>query len=251
MPWRPWRVHFEHNRLRPLPVITDAHGVPERLRAPLRESLRRFQRGEAGEGRIAREIDRARFHPVDADYRAALKQFVAEEGRHARVLADCVAALDGALLRATWTDHLFVRARRLFGIRFKLLVLLAAEVIGIGFYGLLAGGLGAGAIRDALVEIGADEQHHLRFHCAFFSAQASRPGQRLVFALCWYPVATVAALCVALDHRRTLAALGLPLSTVTARFAALIRQAGTLAATHVSTGAAVVPSTTGAPAGGS
>ena len=179
MTWAEWRSHFEGNSTRKLPGITAAE-VPEAWRGALVRSLARFQLGEAGEGRIARQIDSALLQGIDADYRAALKLFVAEEGRHARILALMVGALGGALLRETWTARLFVHARRLAGVRFKLLVLLAAEVIGIGFYGMLAARLPPGSMRAALEEMCADEAAHRQ--AAIEHGATETPGYELISA---------------------------------------------------------------------
>ncbi|HSP80218.1 MAG TPA: hypothetical protein VLQ93_16925, partial [Myxococcaceae bacterium] len=130
MQWSRWRQHFEANRTRALPKgLEQVDTVPAGWRAPLAASLARFQLGEAGEGRIAQEIDRVRLPGVDADYRAALKLFVAEEGRHARILGHLVPALGGRLLARNWTERLFTHGRRLLGVRLKLTVLLVAEVV--------------------------------------------------------------------------------------------------------------------------
>jgi hypothetical protein len=141
--WTAWRAHFEDNARRPLPAAADG-AVPAGWREALAGSLARFQLGEAGEGRVAKEIDRVVMHGVDADYRASLKLFVKEEGRHARILAGMVRGLGGSLLRQSWSERLFVRGRRLLGLRVKLLVLLVAEVVGLGFYTALARRLGDG-----------------------------------------------------------------------------------------------------------
>jgi hypothetical protein len=158
--WKQWRSHFETQALRPLPAAPrDVLEIPAAWRAPLCASLARFQLGEGGEGRIAREIERASLPGIDDDYRAALKLFVREEGRHARILAGMVRSLGGTLLKASWSERLFVAGRRLLGLRLKLLVLLAAEVIGLGFYALLARRLGTGSIAEQLEQIAADEGH--------------------------------------------------------------------------------------------
>ncbi|WAS92789.1 hypothetical protein [Nannocystis punicea] len=191
-----------------MPTI-DAEGVPEAWRAPLGRSLAIFQVGESGEGRIVREIERSRLGGIDADYRAALKLFVKEEGRHARILAAMVRALGGSLRRTAWTDRLFVHGRRLLGLRLKLLVLLAAEVIGIGFYGLLAGRLGGCPIGQVLREICGDEEAHLEFHCAFFRLQTASPWRRALFSAAWFAVAAAACAVVLIDHRPTLRALAI------------------------------------------
>src|SRR3712207_9596320 len=82
-----------------------------------------------------------------------------------------VRALGGKLLGRNWTERLFVRGRRLLGLRLKLMVLLVAEVVGGAFYGLLVSRLPPGPLRRGLEEICEDERHHLRFHGDFFSAQ--------------------------------------------------------------------------------
>ena len=73
--WSSWRAHFETNATRPLPAAPDG-AVPAGWREALAASLARFQLGEAGEGRVAKEIDRVVMDGVDADYRVALKLFV-------------------------------------------------------------------------------------------------------------------------------------------------------------------------------
>src|SRR5262245_46061549 len=128
MSFAPWRDHFQRNRLRALPVLDGARiGLPLAWPALLARSLAVFQLGESKGGRLATEIDS--IPGLDADYRAAIKLFIDEEQRHGQLLALCVRALGGELMTATWTKSLFVVARRLAGVRFKLVVLLAAETI--------------------------------------------------------------------------------------------------------------------------
>lgn len=210
MDWSTWRAHFERNAARPLPSLRPSvHEVPAAWRGALARSLARFQVGEAGEGRIAHEIDLVQLPGVDADYRAALKRFVAEEGRHARILGGLVQALGGRLLARTWTERLFVHGRRLLGVRAKLLVLLAAEVVGLAFYGALAARLPKGAARRALEELCADEEAHLRFHCDFFRVQTRTRAAQLLFASAWWPLVLAASTVVLLDHRSALRVMDL------------------------------------------
>lgn len=220
MDWSSWRRHFESNARRPLPSFDEVPDLPDALRRELLRSLSIFQRGETGEGRIAHQIDRAELPGIDDDYRAALKLFVAEEGRHARVLGDMVRALGGRTAeRPVWTERLFERSRRLVGVRHKLVVLLSAEVIAVGFYGMIAERLEPGSFRAALLEIVGDERRHFEFHAAFFRAQRQAG---FPFRPLWWSVATAAASVVLFDHRRTLAALGVARSYAARRLWALI-----------------------------
>lgn len=229
MTWITWRQHFEQNRRRPLPALDGPSGVPDELRAPLLRSLAVFQLGEAGEGRIATEIDRLRTPAIDDDYRAALKLFVAEEGRHARILGGIIRGLGGELLEDTWTERLFQAGRRLAGVRLKLVVLLAAEVVGMTFYEALASRLEPGSVRAALEEIAADETHHLAFHAAFFAAEATTPARQLAFAGIWRAVASAACATVLIDHAATLRAFGIPPGELAARLAQRVEEAAAAA----------------------
>lgn len=97
MNWSTWKQHFENNVHRPLPEVA-VPALEETQHRALLHSLAKFQLGESGEGRIAHEIDRTELSGIDDDYRAALKRFIQEEGRHARILGTMVAALGGRVL---------------------------------------------------------------------------------------------------------------------------------------------------------
>ncbi|EMS84526.1 hypothetical protein LEP1GSC073_4019 [Leptospira noguchii str. Cascata] len=166
-------------------------------------SLAIFQLGESGEGRIAKEIDKTILFGIDDFYREALKLFVKEEGRHARILGECIRALKGELIKSNWTEKLFHLGRRLLGIRLKLMVLLAAEVVGICFYKKLSEKIPNGFIKSALLEIVKDEEKHLKFHGDFFRIQVRNIFTKLVFKLLWRFVAFAACITVILDHSNT------------------------------------------------
>jgi hypothetical protein len=225
MSFSSWVRHFERNRRRPLPEVTPPRLPTLQVRA-LSWSLARFQIGEVGEGRIARDIWRVRIRGIDDDYRIALGLFVKEEGRHARILAGMVRALGGELFSRTWSQGLFRTARRMIGPRTKLMLFFVAEVIGIGFYGLLAAALPPSPLRGALEEIASDERAHLAFHRDFFQSVAGRGWRRAAFRIAWATVGRAAALTVMVEHRRTLRALGIPVGDAWLLLVTLIGAAG-------------------------
>ena len=203
MTWKKWKAHFEANATRPLPEVTVEGLTPEQHSALL-HSLQIFQIGETGEGRVAHQIDKVTLPGIDADYRAALKLFIKEEGRHAGILARAVLALDGKLLTHAWVAKVFTHLRQWLGVRFKLLVLLVAEVIGIAFYGLISRALPQGGLKAALAQLCDDEEQHLRFHCQFFAVQSAKPLSHALLRLAWWPLAFAAGVAVLWDHRRAL-----------------------------------------------
>ncbi len=232
--WTEFREHFERQAHRPLPLRINADEVEaRRLRAlpraclgALLRCLAVFQKGETGEGRIAHEIDAARFDWIDDSYRAALKLFVAEEGRHARLLAVLLLGLGGRLLVDHISQSLFILARRLLGVRLKLLVLATAEVAGIVMYTLLARRLPLGRCRNLLREIIRDEWTHLRFHAAFFRAWIAltrvawlRPILRRAFTMAWRSLLALACMAMLFTLRRELPVLGLRFSCLFRAFA--------------------------------
>jgi hypothetical protein len=227
-PWCGYRRHFEHNQIRPLPPVPEAMAaelVPHRAAAVARV-LARFQLGEAGEGRIARDIHRIHLPGIDADYRRALELFVKEEGRHARILAALVRRLGGRLLSHKASNDLFRWCRRLLGLRFKLLTLLVAEVVGGEVYATVAG-TGGPALRAALAEIAADEDHHLGFHADFlrvtFGRGPSKGPVRFAGRCALWAVGLAALLVVLLENGRDLRTLALGRRALAARVVGRLR----------------------------
>ncbi len=210
-PWTEWRSYFEQNASRPLPAAGD---LRDRLDAAtcrtLLPALARFQVGECGEGRIAREVYRAELAEIDDDYRAALGSFIREEGRHARILAAQIKASGGALLRESWTRRVFSVGRRVAGVRTELVALMAAEIVGIAFYAEVGRHLPPCPLRDALTQIAGDEQAHLDFHVAFFARQLrADPRWRPVFTALWMSAVTAGATLMVVDNRAALGVLGI------------------------------------------
>jgi hypothetical protein len=229
--WGAWRRYFELNAARPLPPVAGAAiGLPAAWRAPIARSLARFQIGETGEGRIVAQVARASFDGIDDDYREAVRLFVREEGRHARILAGLVRVMGGALVARSTNERLFTYARRLFGTRAKLVVLLVAEIVGIAFYGALARRLPDGTLKGALEDILYDEDAHLRFHCAFFRGQIRPPFDAIGrAALCRVLGALTAIAFAAMlrEHGRTFRVLGVPVATVRGAAARVLAEAET------------------------
>lgn len=208
--WKGWREHFRGNENRPLPKI-DAETLdlrPNEMQS-IAYSLAIFQLGEAGEGGIAKEIDKTILFGIDGFYREALKLFVKEEGRHARILGECVRALKGKLIESNWTERLFYFGRRLLGVRLKLMVLLAAEVVGICFYKKIAERIPNGFVKNALLEVVKDEEKHLKFHGDFFRIRVRNYFAKLLFRYLWRMVSFAACVAVILDHRKTFRILGI------------------------------------------
>jgi hypothetical protein len=222
--WLLWFELFRSRGGRPVPQV-EISKLTEFQRRCLGRSLAIFQVGEAGEGRIARQIRSYKGARITTDYCVALGLFVAEEAHHARVLEALLDALGTNKLTTAWSDVVFTALRRLMGIRFKLLVLMAAEVVGLSFYEVVAGNLEPGPFPSALEQICEDEEDHLLFHADFFQSQLISALERVVFRLLW-PVISLLALEVAcFDHRHTFMALNVDHKAFMDRGRYLISQA--------------------------
>ena len=226
--WAHWRKVFEARRGRPAPALLNDDPFVLGIPASVSRSLAIFQLGESGGGTIVRQAQQSLLPGLDANYAAAMALFVEEEHRHAELLACCVRALRGKLLRSNWTARLFVFARRLVGLRTKVTVLLAAEVVGLCYYRLLARRLPDCEIRATLHEIVADERTHLDFHCAFLRSQVRTPLQRFVFVWAWRCLMLAAATAALVDHAAALRDLGVSLHDLRQRWTVLRRGAENL-----------------------
>ena len=203
-----WKALFTARSQRALPAADadiDYHCVP----SSVARSLAIFQLGESGGGSVVDQARASRLPGLDADYADCIALFVAEEHRHADVLACCVRLLGGELLADNWTARLFVRGRRLMGLRLKVLVLLAAEVVGLSYYELIASRLPRCRVRDMLREIQRDERDHLGFHCQFFRTQMVTAWRQWVFRRSWRTLMWLCEVVVLIDHRHALRDLGI------------------------------------------
>jgi len=201
--WGIWKRFFHSRADRPLPALGNSADCSS-LPASLAKSLAIFQLGESGGGTVVQQAKSSRLPGIDEDYVEALDLFVREEHRHANILAMCVRMLNGTLIRKNWTARLFVFARRLMGLRLKILVLLAAEVVGICYYRSIAEKLPDGRIRGHLLELAQDENAHLVFHCDFLRAQTTNAIHQWLFVAVWRSVMFAAEIAVLIDHRQAL-----------------------------------------------
>lgn len=221
--WKRWALLFCGRRQRSMPTELEDNS-PHAWAGPLAKSLAIFQLGESGGGTVVQQAIQSPLHGVDASYCQAMQWFVDEEHRHADVLACCVKSLGGKCIQHNWTNHLFVHGRRLVGLRLKVLVLLAAEVVGICYYKLLAMSLPQGQLRALLNELAGDEEAHLQFHSDFLRLYAQGMVSGLVFRLSWRFVTYAALVVVTLDHRHALKAMNIPLRLVWRRWLFLVHE---------------------------
>lgn len=226
--WRGWREFFAARSARAEPRILADDPQLASIPKSVARSLAIFQLGESGGGTVIEQARASRIDGVDEHYAEAMALFVAEEHRHAELLACCVRALRGKLIRKNWTARLFVFGRRLIGLRLKVMVLLAAEVVGICYYHLLSSGLPDGGLKKLLAEIVADEKSHLQFHCCFLRNQVQSQLDRLVFVVTWRLLMFAAAVVVLIDHRHALRDLGISPKTAWRRWMVYSRTAENL-----------------------
>ena len=220
--WTKWSILFASRRERPLPAVLDDNSQHP-WSAALAKSLAIFQLGESGGGTVIQQAAKSPLHGIDPAYCKSVEWFVDEEHRHADILACCVKSLGGELIQHNWTAKLFVFGRRLIGLRLKILVLLAAEVVGICYYKLLAMRLPAGQLRDLLDELAKDEEAHLKFHSDFLRLYCQAYIPCLLFRLTWRLVTYSAAVMVTIDHLRALRQMKIPLKLVWQRWLFLVR----------------------------
>ena len=215
--WEAWARFFVNRSKRPLPALEQDRDYSA-LPASLARSLAIFQLGESGGGRIVKQALHNKLPDIDEYYAAAMALFVDEEHRHANILAMCVRLLGGTVIRNNWTARLFVFGRRLIGLRLKVVVLLAAEVVGICYYHLLAVHLPPSRLRSQLLEIIEDERSHLYFHCDFLRSQTPKRWQKRLFIFVWRLVMGSAIIVVAIDHRRAIRDLNIGFRAVISRW---------------------------------
>jgi hypothetical protein len=135
---------------------------------------------------------------------------VAEEQQHAALLMRLLRYLDGRPMHTHWSDAVFVRLRRLLGLRTELMVLTVAEVVALSYYGGLANSGPDPVVRAVADRIVADEHPHVRFQVDRLRAGFAQSGvgvRALAFAF-WWLTAIGATVVVSFDHGPLLDAIG-------------------------------------------
>ncbi len=232
-----WLAYFRANALRPVSRQPAPITLEPELRDALVHSLQRFHLGENGEGRVAREAAEAGDPVLDEGLVRCVDLYVKEEGRHARELVAALRALGARPLRRALAEDLFRWGRRTLGLgrksvaglRAKMLVIAAAEVVGIVYYRLLAERVPARAIQVMAHEIAEDEAAHLDFQAAYVRAYLAdarggrRPWTAAVAGAFFGAALASAIVTVAIDQRRLLRALRIERLTFARRCLAEVR----------------------------
>ena len=202
-----WTRCFEDERERRQAQGDPDWGQGATLHPAVWAGIQRFQVGEDGDGaNLVGKADQA----GDPDYGQAVRLFVAEEQNHARLLGRLLAAGGVPTLTGHWSDDVFVRLRRLMGLRMELLVLMIAEVVALRYYRALRDGTDDSLTTDVAGRILSDEQRHVPFHCERLHASLAelpRVVRRPVMGL-WQLLLFAVTLVVAADHGRALRRLG-------------------------------------------
>ncbi|WP_445283608.1 ferritin-like domain-containing protein [Streptomyces sp. DSM 118148] len=203
-----WVRDFEDERERRIALGDPDWGGGAVLHPAVWAGVQRFQVGEDGDGaNLVAKADQA----GDPDYARAVRLFVAEEQNHARMLARLLAAGGMPVLSGHWSDTVFVRLRRLMGLRLELLVLMIAEVVALRYYRALRDGAGDPLASEVAGRVLADEERHVPFHCARLHASIAelpRAARRPVLAG-WRLLLFVVCAVVAVDHGAALRHLGI------------------------------------------
>jgi rubrerythrin len=207
-----WVEHFERNHAVHIQVDTaidfDVQCRLDRsVCGPLIESVRRFQLGESGDGRqLLHNARRAR----DPEYLHAITLFIGEEQQHAALLLRLLGYLGSEPMQRHWSDAIFVRLRRLMGLKTELMVLSVAEIVALSYYGGLAARITDPVVRAVAARILDDERDHVRFqeHRLRHGFTAARLPLRVVAFALWWITAIGATVVVALDHGPLLTAIG-------------------------------------------
>lgn len=217
-----WVRRFEEAEAERAGVAGPAWGTGGPLPVALIVSLQRFQTGEDGDG--ASLIGKSA-RAGDRHYLAAVRMFVAEEQRHARLLERVLAEAGATTIAGHWTDSVFVFVRRAFGLRLELMTLMVAEVVALRYYRALRDGAPYSLLRDVGGRILNDEERHVPFHVARLRQGLGRLpwAVRVTAASGWWVLMLGATLVVAVGHAGALRRLALSPTQFTADVALLFR----------------------------
>ena len=193
-----WIAHFERNRLyRSEPDWAAPVSVPQPALSPLVRSLEQFRLGDGGGPASLIAHDAERFRSQNAELRAIVDFWFAEEAEHSRLLGCAVDRFGGRRITSHWSFTAFCLCRRILGVRFELQVLTLTELVSTAYYRMLRHSSPDGPLAAMCELILRDEAGHVAFQRDRIMASGNpKPGLRglawrIQFLLCGYGAATV------------------------------------------------------------
>jgi hypothetical protein len=206
-----WITHFtrnRENRAEPdwhAPVALAAEAVQ-----PLVRSLEQFQLGDGGGPAYLIAWDRERFLAGSDGMRRLVDLWFAEEREHSRLLGAAVARFGGRCIEGHWSFTAFCLARRWFGVRFELTVLLLTEIVSTVYYRMLRRHGNDVALRSMCRLILRDEGGHVAFHRDRLAraARAGRARHGRLWAWRFRTLGLAAATMLWVNHAGGLRAVG-------------------------------------------
>ncbi|WP_280445913.1 ferritin-like domain-containing protein [Nocardia brasiliensis] len=202
-----WTIEFEAKAVARVALGDPAWASGARLHPAVARSVQRFQVGESGDGaNLIAKAERA----GDPEYAAAVRLFIAEEINHARMLGLLLRAGGWRTIGSHWSDLVFVRLRRMLGLRLELTVLMVAEIVALRYYRALRDGTDDPLTTQVAGLILNDELRHVPFHCQRLRVAfaTTTPGARRVIVALWWLFLAGSTVVVAADHGPALARLG-------------------------------------------
>jgi hypothetical protein len=207
-----WLAHFRSQAAHPRQVPTTLDDrLSARERRLIEAAIATFQLGESSDGAHLRGAVRAHCPGPESHALVEIMDlFIAEEQRHARLLADFMQDHEIALRAHAVTDGVFRRLRRCGGLAARLRMLVTAEIIGIVFYRALEVVTDCRRLQILCRTLVADELVHVAFESQLLLAMKSgRPALTRLLLGAWEQwVLAGAALAVWVTQRRVLKCAG-------------------------------------------
>jgi hypothetical protein len=160
-----WVAHFRRNRVnRPEPDWQAPITLPTDVVAALLPSLEQFQLGDGGGPAALIAWDADQLRASSSATWSLEKMWFTEEREHSRLLGAAVARFGGRPIHHHWSFTAFCLARKYFGVRFELTVLLLTEIVSTIYYRLLRRHAQDEALRSMCRLILRDESGHVALH---------------------------------------------------------------------------------------
>ncbi len=160
-----WPAYFENNHAHRLQIdFSKEPQLSSREKELIFPSIRRFQKGEASEGRFLLKCARNYAEKKNLpDYPEAMEWFVREENWHSFYLKQFMDYHQADVCSASILDSIFRALRKTGGLRSEVIVLVTAEMIALSYYSTLSECVDSPALKSICAQMLHDELRHIVF----------------------------------------------------------------------------------------